>query len=424
MGSSNCKYDCDKCPFASQQGNCERQMERPALQKIDRILTDRWLGLPILLLVLLAVFEATFTLGSYPQAWIEAGFENIKNLLQNNLTQGWLSSLLTGGIVEGVGTVLSFLPNIIILFCFLSILEESGYMDRAAFVMDFFMHRIGLHGRSFVPMLIGFGCNVPAIMAARSIKNPRDRLLTMLMIPFMSCSARLPVYMLFVSVFFEKYKALIMIGLYALGVVLSILLAVILKHSPFFKKGDDSFDREPVSPFRIPDWKSTGVIIWDRTKDYLQKITTVIIAASAIIWALEYFPADRTANGSIKEASYLAMIGKTLEPIMEPIGFDWKMNVCILTGLPAKEAIVSTMGILYHSEDDKLADALRANPDFTPASCIAFLVFVLLYFPCVSTIATLSREAGKRWAAFTVLNSIILAWVVAYIAFRLVLLFI
>lgn len=425
MGSASCKYDCDKCPFASHQGECERQMESPAMQRVDRILTNRWLGLPILLLVLLIVFQATFVLGAFPQSWIETGFESLQNYLTASLAEGWMSSLLIGGVVEGVGTVLSFLPNIIILFCFLSVLEESGYMDRAAFVMDFFMHKIGLHGRSFVPMLIGFGCNVPAIMATRSIKNPKDRLLTMLMIPFMSCSARLPVYMLFVSVFFEKYKALVMIGLYALGVLLSIAFAGVLKHTPYFKKGDDSFDREPVSPFRTPDWAKTGAIIWGRTKDYLQKITTVIIAASAIIWALEYFPADKTMGGTIKEESYLAMIGKGMEPVMSPIGFDWKMNVCILTGLPAKEAIVSTMGILYHTDNDKkLTDALRANKDFTPASCMAFLVFVLLYFPCISTIATLSREAGKRWAAFTVFNSLILAWVMAYIAFRIVTLFI
>jgi len=315
--------------------------------------------------------------------------------------------------VQGVGAVLAFLPNIIILFFFLSLLEDSGYMSRAAFLMDKIMHRIGLHGRSFVPMLLGFGCNVPAIMSARSIDDAKDRTLTMLMIPFMSCSARLPVYLLFVSAFFERQKALVMIGIYAAGIVLSILFAYVLKHTRLFRKSEDDYVSQ-LPPFRKPTWRNTGLHIWERVSDYMQKISTVILAASVIIWALEYFPSDKTSGGVDKESSYLAMIGKAMEPVMEPLGFDWKMNVCLLTGLPAKEAIVSTMGILYHTDDDaSLAEVLCNESGMTPAVAMAFMLFVLLYFPCIATIATLKREIGWRWALFSVANSLVLAWIVA-----------
>lgn len=397
------------------------------LQKLDALLTNRWLGLPLLLVVLFLVFEATFTLGAYPQAWIDSGVDIAANWLRSVMSHGWLSSMITDGIVMGVGAVLAFLPNIIILFFFLSMLEDSGYMSRAAFVMDKIMHVIGLHGRSFIPMLIGFGCNVPAILAAKSIDNKKDRTLTMLMIPFMSCSARLPVYMLFVAAFFAKYKSLVMISMYVIGIVFAILFAFIMKRTKYFKQSENDYVSE-LPPFRKPTLRNTGAHIWERTSDYLKKISTVILAASVIIWALEYFPIGKTNNGANKEESYLAMIGRSMEPVMSPLGFDWKMNVCILTGLPAKEAIVSTMGILYHVDDEEgttaLAKAMRdevytSGPRmgqhvFTPAVSWAFMLFVLLYFPCIATIATLRREAGGKWALFTVLNSLVLAWCVAF----------
>lgn len=404
------------------------------LQKIDSLLTNRWLGLPLLLLVLFLVFEATFTLGAYPQAWIDSGITALANWLHSIVANGWFSDMLIDGIVLGVGAVLAFLPNIIILFFFLSMLEDSGYMSRAAFVMDKIMHRIGLHGRSFIPMLIGFGCNVPAIMAAKSIDNKKDRTLTMLMIPFMSCSARLPVYMLFVSAFFVGYKALVMMSIYIIGITLSILFAFVMKRTKFFKQEEEDYVSE-LPPFRKPTWRNTWAHIWERTSDYLKKISTVILAASVIIWALEYFPVEQTQRGKLKEESYLASIGKGMEPVMRPLGFDWKMNVCILTGLPAKEAIVSTMGILYHIDDAdgegtaSLAQAMReeiytSGPRagehvFTPAVSWAFMLFVLLYFPCIATIATLRREAGRGWAIFTVVHSLLLAWVVAFLVFQI-----
>ena len=388
--------------------------------KVDAILTSRWLGFPLMILILLTVFQCTFTLGAYPQGWIESGVNALCAWCSGLLSPGWFTSMLTDGIIQGVGSVLAFQPNIVILFFFLSLLEDSGYMSRAAFLMDKIMHLVGLHGRSFIPMLIGFGCNVPAIMAAKQIENRRDRTLTMLMIPFMSCSARLPVYLLFVSAFFARYKALVMVGLYAIGIFLSILFAYVMKHTRWFRMQDEDYV-SVLPPFRKPTWRNTGMHIWERVNDYLKKISTVILAASVIIWALEYFPADKTDNGANPEESYLAMIGKAVSPVMEPLGFDWKMNVSLLTGLPAKEAIVSTMGILYHSSDEdnaNLATVLREEKIFTPANSWSFMLFVLLYFPCVATVTTLRKEIGGKWAAFTVVNSLVMAWLAAFLAFR------
>lgn len=382
-------------------------------QKVDALLTNKWLGLPLLILVLFLVFSCTFTLGAYPQQWIASGIDSLAAWISNALAPGWFASMLVDGIVQGVGAVLAFLPNIIILFFFLSVLEDCGYMARAAYIMDKIMHRIGLHGNSFIPMLIGFGCNVPAIMAARNIHNRKDRVLTMLMIPFMSCSARLPVYLLLVSAFFPKGKAIVMISLYILGIVLSILFAFVMKRTRWFRKGNEDYVSE-LPPFHLPRLKATASHIWERVSDYLQKISTVILAASVIIWALEYFPMT-DGQPAPSDESCLAAIGRAMEPVMSPLGFDWKMNVCILTGLPAKEAIVSTLGILYHTEDEGfLVGALRASEVFTPSTALAFMVFVLLYFPCIATIATLKRETGRKWTLFIVLFSMVLAWVAAF----------
>lgn len=403
-------------------------------QRVDALLTSRITGLPILVVLLCVIFECTFALGAYPQAWIEAGVDALDLWLSAVLPAGWLSSLLTDGIIQGCGAVISFLPNIVILFFFLSLLEDSGYMSRAAFLLDKLMHRIGLHGKSFIPMMIGFGCNVPAIMAARDIEDRKDRMLTMLMIPYMSCSARLPVYLLLVSAFFPKYKALAMMGIYLLGVLLSIAFALVMKRTKWFRKEDEDYVSQ-LPDFQLPTLHSISAHIWERTADYLQKITTVILAASVVIWALEYFPRERPADEPYAENSALALTGKAIHPVLEPLGFDWKMSVCLLTGLPAKEAIVSTMGILYAPEEseDKLVDSLqqqvypegarKGQPVFTPAVALSFMAFVLLYFPCFATIGALSREAGRKWAAFSVVHSLTLAWVVAFLVFRLALLF-
>ena len=377
------------------------------LEKIDKVLTNPWLGFPIMMAVLYLVFWCTFTLGAYPQEWIENGINALCELAHAHMADGWFSGLLIDGVLQGVGAVLAFLPNIIILFFFISLMEDSGYMAREAFIMDAVMHRVGLHGRSFVPMLMGFGCHVPAIMAARDIQNPKDRVLTMLMVPFMSCSARLPVYMLFVDTFFANYKALVMISLYAIGICLSVLFAVVMKKTPWFRQDDDDSVNE-LPEFRLPKARTTAAHIWERVADYLQKICTVILWASIIIWALEYFPSQDLND---LENSYLASIGKAVSPLLEPLGFDWKMSVCLLTGLPAKEAIVSTLAILYGGD--------IATAGFTPLTAFSFLLFVLLYFPCIATIATLRREAGKVWAWFTVFHSLALAWLVSFFVYQI-----
>lgn len=377
------------------------------LEKIDKVLTNPWLGFPIMMAALYLVFWCTFTLGAYPQGWIEQGVEWAAERLSGLMPHTWWSGLLIDGVLQGVGAVLAFLPNIIILFFFISLMEDSGYMAREAFIMDTIMHRVGLHGRSFVPMLMGFGCNVPAIMAARDIQNPKDRVLTMLMVPFMSCSARLPVYMLFVDTFFADHKALVMISLYAIGICLSVPFAFVMKKTPWFRQDDDDSVNE-LPEFRLPKARVTAAHIWERVADYLQKICTVILWASIIIWALEYFPSQDLND---LEHSYLASIGKAVSPILEPLGFDWKMSVCLLTGLPAKEAIVSTLAILY--------DGDIATAGFTPLTAFSFLLFVLLYFPCIATIAALRREAGKVWAWFTVFHSLALAWLVSFLVYQL-----
>lgn len=382
------------------------------LERIDKVLTSPWTGFPIMIAVLYLVFWCTFTLGAYPQEWIANGIEQLTALGHANWESTWWTSVLLDGVLQGVGAVLAFLPNIIILFCFISIMETSGYMAREAYLMDQIMHRVGLHGRSFLPMLMGLGCNVPAIMAAKDIKNTKDRTLTMLMVPFISCSARLPVYMLFVDTFFESYKALVMISLYAIGILLAILFAIVMKHTRWFRQHSTDHVNE-LPEFRIPKAKRVAAHVWERVEDYLQKIGTVIIWASVIIWALQYFPQQDLSD---IEHSYLAMIGQAIEPIMTPLGFDWKMSVCLLTGLPAKEAIVSTLAILYGGD--------LSAAGFTPLTAFSFMVFVLLYFPCFATIATLRHEAGRQWAWFTVFHSIVLAWLIAMLIYQIGMLFV
>ena len=371
--------------------------------RLDKVLTNKWVGLPLLMLILWLVFECTFSLGAFPQEWIAAGVQSLVDWLHGLMPAAWWSSLLLDGVLMGIGAVLAFLPNIIIMFFFLSLMEDTGYMARAAYVLDKIMHRIGLHGSSFIPMLMGFGCNVPAIMAARDITNKKDRALTMLMVPFMSCSARLPVYMLFVGAFFAEQKAIVMLSLYVLGVLLSILFAFIMQRTSAFRQPKHDYVSE-LPAYRRPTWRNTGLHIWERVADYLQKIPAVIVWASVIIWALTYFP---TGSMNDMEHSYLASIGQWMEPVMKPLGFDWKMSVCLLTGLPAKEAIVSTMGILYPSD--------MALSAFTPVTAYAFMAFVLLYFPCVATITTLGKELGAKWAWFSLIQSMVLAWVVSFI---------
>lgn len=379
--------------------------KKTRIEIIDDILTSPISGSIVLAIILGITFECTFLLGGPLQDLLQMGVDALYELVQTHMAAGWLQSLLGDGIILGVGSLLTALPNIIILFFFLSIMEDTGYMARVAFLTDGLMHRLGLHGRSFIPMLMGFDCNVPAIMAAKDIPDPKERALTMLMVPFMSCSARLPVYVLFISIFLADHKALVLMSLYLLGIVCSFIFALIMKHTRWFRKPEVDMVNE-LPDFHLPSAKSILGHIWYRVSDFLHKISTIVLFASIIIWVLEYFP---SGDLQMLEESWLAVIGKWIEPVMRPLGFDWKLSVCLMTGLPAKEAIGSTFAMLYGTNSAVAAMGL------TPVSAYAFLVFTLLYFPCVATIATIRRELNWKWATFTVVNSVVLAWVVAFL---------
>ena len=373
-------------------------------ERINRLLTNKWTGFPIFFAVMAFVFWCTFAIGGPIQEWMQGGVDWLYDRIVGAMPEGWLRSLLADGVVQGVGSLVTALPNIIILFFCLSLIEDIGYTARINFLMDSFMHLLGLHGRSFFPLLMGFDCNVPAIIAAReTIPNPKNRAVTMLMVPFMSCSARLPVYILLISTFFPSHHALILGSLYLLGMLLSFVMAFILKKTKWFRTGDDDTVNE-LPDFKLPSFRSITAHVWFRVKDFLKKITTVVLFASIIIWALEFFPAGNVTD---IEHSWLADIGRWLEPLMAPLGFDWRMCVCLMTGIPAKEAIAATFAILFGY--DLSAMALSAGTAY------AFLVFILLYFPCVATVSTLRKEVGWKWATFSVINSLVVAWLMAWL---------
>ncbi|MEG1572305.1 MAG: ferrous iron transport protein B [Bacteroidales bacterium] len=381
--------------------------------KIDAILTSKIWGFPIFLFFLWLMFESTFFLGDYPLQWIESGVAAFSNYLELHLTEGILKDMVIDGIVRGIGGVIIFLPNILILFFFISIMETTGYMSRVAFIMDKLMHTIGLHGKSFIPLIIGFGCNVPAIMSTRTIENKKDRLLTMLIIPFMSCSARLPVYILVVGAFFPKNAGTIIFLIYLIGIMFSILSALLFK-GLFFKKAESPFVIE-FPPYRWPTFKAVAFHLWFKTKQYLQKMAGIILIASIVIWALSYFPTSSHVFGDAQiEHSYLGTVGKIFEPIIAPLGFDWKMGISLLAGISAKEVVVSTMSVL-----------MDVNTAFTPLSAVSFLIFVLLYFPCIAVFAAIKKESKSwKWAIFMALYTTILAWIIAFAIYQIGSLFI
>jgi ferrous iron transport protein B len=434
---------------------------RTASEKIDRILTHPFGAFPVFILVMLAVFYATFKLGSYPMEWIDNGIGLVRRLFQTTLQAGMFKDLLIDGIISGTGSVLVFLPNILILFFFISLLEGSGYMARAAFIMDKIMHRFGLHGRSFIPLIMGFGCNVPAIMATRTLRNRGDRILTMLIVPFMSCSARLPVYILIISAFFSNNQTLILFFIYLLGIFIAFVTANLLNKIAF-KNKETPFVME-LPAYRLPTFRNIWFQMWDKSTQYLKKIGTVVLLGVILIWALEYFPRNKKTQPASVEIqkeniteiaqpgdelpskleteserlanSYLGQIGKLIQPVVSPLGFDWKMSISLLAGLPAKEIIISTLGILYQTSSDthsanlqnKLQNELHLHPTlsdlkgFSSASALAFLVFVLIYFPCIGVIATIKNESGSwKWAVFSVVYTTGLAWILAFITFQTV----
>lgn len=395
--------------------------------KIDSVLTHRWLSYPIFIVFMFITFFCTFFVGQYPMDWIDALFGWLGGLVENSMDEGPLRSLLADGVIGGVGSVAVFLPNILILYLFISFMEDSGYMARAAFIMDKLMHKMGLHGKSFIPMIMGFGCNVPAIMATRTIEDRKSRLLTMLVIPMMSCSARIPTYVILVGAFFSRYAALILTGLYIIGMIMSVLMAKLF--SRYVVKGESLPFVMELPPYRLPTVKAVGRHTWEKGKEYLKKMGTIILAASIIVWALGYFPNHDqypTAQEQM-ENSYLGKIGKAIEPVMRPCGFDWQQSVSLLAGAAAKEVVASTMGVLYNSSDEELNeedDSLRISQlvrnNMTPLSAASMLIFVLLYMPCISTIIAIKNESGKwKWAFFTVFYTIALAWLMSMLFFQI-----
>ena len=413
--------------------------------KIDAIVTNRWLAFPIFFLLLYVVFDGTFVLGEYPMRWIEWTIDHFGAFVSSAMADGWFKDLMVDGIIGGVGSVLVFLPNILLLYLFISLLEDSGYMARAAFIMDRLMHRIGRHGKSFIPMIMGFGCNVPAVMATRTIESHKSRLITMLIIPLMSCAGRMPVYILLAGAFFPRRAGLVLLGLYALGIGLAILAARIM--SRFFKEDDLPFVME-LPPYRIPTAKSIFRHTWEKGRQYLQKMSGVILIFSVILWFLSYFP-NHNAYDTIQEQqehSFIGYVGKAMEPILTPLGFDWRMGVGIVAGVGAKELVVSTLGVMYADEggpddaagnDDIAEDIAAADKtaetdagetrlqkallkSVTPAGALAYMVFILLYFPCIATFIAIKNESGGwKWAIYTAIYTIFLAWIAAFITFRI-----
>ncbi|MFW5699647.1 MAG: ferrous iron transport protein B [Bacteroidota bacterium] len=446
---------------------------------IDTLITDKWFGFPVFMFFMWVMFSATFFLGSYPMEWIEQGVELLSGFLDNNMQPGPLKDLLINGIVSGVGGVIVFLPNIVLLFFFISLMEDTGYMSRAVFIMDKIMHRIGLHGKSFIPLLMGFGCNVPAIMATRTLANKNDRLLTMIINPFMSCSARLPVYVLFITAFFPNYQGTLLFAIYAIGIGFAILAAIIFKKTLF--KGEEVPFVMELPPYRVPTIKAIIMHMWSKAVHYLRKISGIILVASIIIWVLGYFPygmrytqvleektedinsryesligdeTDPPTRESLEmakereieileanllqerqEKSLIGHLGRSIEPVMAPLGFDWKMSISLLSGLAAKEIVVSTLGVLYQVDENVQAQSStlteklqtqvytsgpRAGKKmFTPLVALSFMLFVLLYFPCIGVLAAIIKESGHwKWGVFTVFYTTATAWVVSLVVYQ------
>lgn len=387
---------------------------------IDSIVTHRIWGFPVFFLFMFLMFEITFVLGAYPQGWIESLVAVIGDFISNNMSEGPLKDLLIDGIIGGVGGVIVFLPNILILYLFISLMEDSGYMARAAFIMDKIMHKMGLHGKSFIPLIMGFGCNVPAVMASRTIENRKSRLVTILINPLMSCSARLPIYLLLVGVFFPQHASLVLLSIYSLGIILAVIMARLF--SRFLVKGDDTPFVMELPPYRMPTSKAIFRHTWEKGAQYLRKMGGIIMVASIVIWALGYYPRpDASADlAQQQENSYIGRIGKAIEPVMEPLGFDWKLSIGILSGVGAKELVVSSLGVLYADDAEADQTTLAERLPITPLVAYGYMVFVLLYFPCIATLAAIRQEAGSwKWAAFAATYTTVLAWIMSFAVHQL-----
>jgi ferrous iron transport protein B len=383
---------------------------------IDSIVTHRIWGYPIFFLFMYIMFECTFVLGEYPMMGIEWMVEQIGKLVENTMKDGPLKDMVVDGIIGGVGGVIVFLPNILILYFFISMMEDSGYMARAAFIMDKIMHRMGLHGKSFIPLIMGFGCNVPAVMASRTIEDRKCRLITILVNPLMSCSARLPIYLVLVAAFFPHIASLVLLSIYAVGILLAVLMARLF--SRFLVKGADTPFVMELPPYRMPTGKTIIRHTWEKGAQYLKKMGGIIMVASILIWFLGYYPNDHSysTKAEQQEHSYIGQIGKAIEPAIKPLGFDWKLGIGLLSGVGAKELVVSSLGVLYTNEEDIESVNLSNRIPITPVAALAYMLFVLIYFPCVATLAAIKQESGSwKWALFAAFYTTALAWIVAFI---------
>ena len=398
----------------------ERRRDGRQLTKLlDVVFTHRIWGYPLFFLMMFVMFECTFILGDYPMQWIEWLVGKFGDFVSTTMPDGPLKDMIVDGIIGGVGAVIVFLPNILILYFCISIMEDSGYMARAAFIMDKIMHKMGLHGKSFIPLLMGFGCNVPAIMATRTIENRKTRLVTMLIVPLMSCSARLPVFILFAGAFFPRHSGLVLFGMYVIGVAMAVLMARLFTR--FLVKGDDVPFVMELPPYRMPTAKSVFRHTWEKGKQYLKKMGGIILVASIVIWFLGYYPNhDSYATPSEQqENSYIGKLGKVIEPVIEPLGFDWQLGVGLISGAGAKELVVSTLSVLYTDEADTEGTNLASRLGITPLTGFCYMLFVLLYFPCVASVVAIKEESGGwRWALFTVLYTTVLAWIVTFIVYQ------
>jgi ferrous iron transport protein B len=402
--------------------------------RIDRLLSHKYLGFPIFFFLLYIMFQTTFSLGQYPMDWIEEGVAWLGEKISDGMNDGPLKAMLVDGVIGGVGSVIVFLPQILILYFFISLMEDSGYMARAAFIMDKLMHKMGLHGKSFIPLIMGFGCNVPAVMATRTIESRRSRIITMMILPFMSCSARLPIYIMIAGTFFSlQYRSWVLLSLYAIGIVVSVIVSKIF--SSLVIKGEDTPFVMELPPYRWPTPKAIWRHTWEKGKEYLKKMGGIILVASIIVWALGYFPHNESIpQEQQQEQSYIGRMGKAIEPIFAPQGFNWKLDVSLLAGVGAKEIVASTIGVLY-SGDDSFGDDEEFSDDaekytrlrqimlqegITPLAAYAYLIFILLYFPCIATIAAIKNETGSwRWACFAAVYTTVVAWVVSMLVFQI-----
>ncbi len=422
----------------------EKSSEITSTHILDTIVTNRLFGFPIFLAIMCFIFWATFEIGSYPMEWIESLVGWLGDIVKEHLPDGALKALIADGIIGGVGGVIVFLPNILILYLCISFMEDSGYMARAAFIMDKVMHRLGLHGKSFIPLVMGFGCTVPSIMASRSIESRSSRIITILINPFISCSARLPIYVLLIGTFFPNHATLVFMSIYILGILVAALTARLLRRF-YFGEDVTPFVME-LPPYRIPTLKATLRHMWGKGEQYLKKMGGIILFASILVWALNYFPTHNeeataiNADGTnviaddsaidLNNDSYLEMMGKAINPVMEPLGFHWRASVAALAGVPAKEIVVSTLGVLYTGDEDASEQTLSTRltapnpatgkPDFTAAAALSFMVFVLLYCPCIATVTAIVKETGNpRYGLFSVLYNTAVAWIFAFIVYQI-----